>query len=129
MTSDYKDSRSAITGGEMAEHLGVDFISRTKGDQAPILAVAAGEVIGIEWNSGGGNMISIKHSDNLYTQYAHLSKVSVSVGDRVVQGEEIGIVGMTGLYVTGVHIHFQISTTPQWWDSHQNPWDYLPPLQ
>lgn len=54
-----------------------------------------------------GNYIVVQHSNGTYTRYAHLSKVSVSVGESVSKGEKIGASGNTG-HSTGPHLHFQI---------------------
>jgi murein DD-endopeptidase MepM/ murein hydrolase activator NlpD len=75
-----------------------------------ILASADGEVIiarGSGWNGGYGQYVVIKHSNGTQTLYAHLSNVSVSVGDKVSQGQVIGNMGSTGKS-TGTHLHFEI---------------------
>lgn len=54
-----------------------------------------------------GNYIVIRHSNGTFTRYAHLSRVSVSVGNSVSKGKKIGAVGNTGRS-TGPHLHFQI---------------------
>ena len=59
------------------------------------------------YNGGYGNYIVIKHSNGTQTLYAHLSKVSVSVGDEVNTGEVIGKSGNTGRS-TGPHLHFEV---------------------
>ncbi|HBD24700.1 MAG: hypothetical protein A2566_03175 [Candidatus Zambryskibacteria bacterium RIFOXYD1_FULL_40_13] len=78
-----------------------------------ILASASGQVIvskGSGWNGGYGSYIVIKHSNGTQTVYAHLSGVSVNVGDSVEQGQVIGKMGNTGRVkgLTGVHLHFEI---------------------
>jgi LysM repeat protein len=76
----------------------------------PILAAGAGEVIvakGSGWNGGYGNYVVIKHSNGTQTLYAHLSSVSVGMGESVSAGESIGIIGNTGKS-TGVHLHFEV---------------------
>lgn len=91
-------------------HYGTDFV--TGSDATKIIAAADGEVI-ISDNTtdtlGYAEMVVIKHSDTLYTSYAHLKAGSrtVKVGDRVKQGDELGTIGMTGM-VTGVHLHFEV---------------------
>ena len=91
-------------------HYGTDFV--TGSDATKIIAAADGEVI-ISDNTtdtlGYAEMVVIKHSDTLYTSYAHMKAGSrtVKVGDRVKQGDELGTIGMTGM-VTGVHLHFEV---------------------
>lgn len=76
------------------------------------LATATGTIIETKYgyNSGWGNYITIKHDDGTYSFYAHLSKINVSVNQRVTAGQTIGVIGTTG-NSTGVHLHFEI------WDS------------
>ena len=91
-------------------HYGTDFV--TGSDATKIIAAADGEVI-ISDNTtdtlGYAEMVVIKHSDTLYTSYAHMKAGSrtVKVGDKVKQGDELGTIGMTGM-VTGVHLHFEV---------------------
>lgn len=76
----------------------------------PILAAGAGEVLvakGSGWNGGYGNYIVIRHSNGTQTLYAHLSSVSVSVGESVGAGQSLGIIGNTGKS-TGTHLHFEV---------------------
>lgn len=79
----------------------------------PVLAAAGGKVIIAKdsgYNGGYGDMIVITHNDGSQTLYAHLSKVDVSVGDTVSQGEVIGLSGNSGKS-TGPHLHYkEIST-------------------
>ena len=55
----------------------------------------------------GGNAVLIQHPDGMHTGYAHLSRIIVSVGQQVSQGQVIGYSGSTGL-VTGPHLHFEM---------------------
>jgi LysM repeat protein len=77
----------------------------------PLYAAASGVVIIAKdngaWNGGYGNYIVIAHSNGTQTLYAHASKVLVTEGQQVAQGEVIGKVGRTG-EATGVHVHFEI---------------------
>ncbi len=76
----------------------------------PIIAAAKGVVIVAKgngaYNGGFGNFIVIAHDNGIQTLYAHLSKVSVSVGDSIDQGDNIGLMGNTGKS-TGSHLHFE----------------------
>lgn len=77
---------------------------------AGIRAAAGGEVIVAKasgWNGGYGNYIVVRHGNGAQTLYAHLSSVSVGVGNYVAQGEVIGGMGSTGKS-TGTHLHFEV---------------------
>lgn len=54
-----------------------------------------------------GNSVVINHGGGIYSQYYHLSKINVGVGDLVKKGEVIGLSGATGR-VSGPHLHFGI---------------------
>lgn len=75
-----------------------------------ILASADGQVIISRiggWNGGYGNYIVVRHNNGTQTLYAHASRINVSVGDGVHQGDVIGAVGSSGKS-TGSHLHFEI---------------------
>jgi|GEM_PF-1738617 len=79
----------------------------------PVVASAAGTVLIAKrsgYNGGYGNYIVINHADSSQTLYAHLSKVTVSVGDTVAQGEGIALSGNSGRS-TGPHLHYKESNT------------------
>jgi murein DD-endopeptidase MepM/ murein hydrolase activator NlpD len=77
----------------------------------PIHAAAGGTIIIARangaWNGGYGNFIVIQHDNGTQTLYAHMSRATVSSGQRVTKGQLIGYVGMTGL-TTGPHVHFEV---------------------
>ena len=77
----------------------------------PVRAAAAGTVIVASgaggWGGGYGKYIVIKHSNGVQTLYGHLSQVTVSVGETVTSGENIGKCGNTGKS-TGPHLHFEV---------------------
>jgi murein DD-endopeptidase MepM/ murein hydrolase activator NlpD len=73
----------------------------------PIEAAAAGTVIYCGWESGYGNLVVIDHGGNLATAYGHQSRIAVSCGEHVSQGQVIGYVGCTG-YCFGPHLHFEV---------------------
>jgi LysM repeat protein len=75
----------------------------------PIRAAASGKVIfaKLGWNGGFGNLVIISHPNGTQTYYAHQSRLGVSYGEQVSQGQTIGYVGSTG-HSTGPHIHFEV---------------------
>jgi len=82
----------------------------------PIYAAAAGTVQRVKYgyNFGGGNLLTILHSNGTVTYYGHLSTIFVKPGDRVDVGQNIALVGGgTGAIgdglSTGCHVHFQVT--------------------
>lgn len=76
----------------------------------PIYAAAGGSVIGAVangWNGGAGKYVKISHGNEIYTLYAHLSRLLVSGNEPVARGQLIGLMGATGLS-TGCHLHFEV---------------------
>ena len=89
-------------------HKGIDIAGPVG---TPINAAADGTVISAGWNSGGyGNLVELKHSDGTTTRYGHNSRISVSVGQTVRQGQQLAEMGSTG-HSTGSHVHFEIRPT------------------
>lgn len=72
---------------------------------APIVAALAGKVIKTGYDYSAGNFIRIDHGNGFVTRYYHTSKILVSEGDYVQQGQKIALVGSTGAS-TGSHLHF-----------------------
>ncbi|WP_369250742.1 peptidoglycan DD-metalloendopeptidase family protein [Streptomyces sp. R41] len=101
-------------------HTGVDFVVPTG---TTIKAIAAGTVVSAGWGGAYGNQVVIQHADGQYSQYAHMSSLSVSAGQTVTAGQQIGLSGATG-NVTGPHLHFEIRTTPNY-GSDVDPVAYL----
>lgn len=85
-------------------HDGID-IGASMG--SPIHVSASGTVIYAGWMSGYGNLTVIDHGGGLATAYGHQSRLEVSVGTQVTQGQEIGLIGSTG-HSTGPHLHFEV---------------------
>jgi murein DD-endopeptidase MepM/ murein hydrolase activator NlpD len=86
-------------------HKGID-IAGPSG--TPIHAAADGIVVSAGWSSGGyGNLVEIKHADGTTTRYGHNSRLSVSVGQTIHQGQQVAEMGSTG-HSTGSHLHFEI---------------------
>ncbi|XUL92595.1 M23 family metallopeptidase [Streptomyces galilaeus] len=101
-------------------HTGVDFVVPTG---TTVKAVAAGTVVSAAYDGAYGNEVVIRHADGEYSQYAHMSQLSVSAGQTVTEGQQIGLSGATG-NVTGPHLHFEIRTTP-YYGSDVDPVAYL----
>ncbi|PTQ55094.1 MAG: putative peptidase [Candidatus Carbobacillus altaicus] len=72
-----------------------------------IMAADNGKVIFAGRDGGYGNLVKISHGNGYVTWYAHLSSISVSVGQQVAKGQKIGVMGETG-NATGVHLHYEI---------------------
>lgn len=91
-------------------HTGIDFMAKTG---TPVVATADGEIIvsGVKGN-GYGIHVDINHGYGYVTKYAHLSKVTVSVGQKVKRGDVIGYTGNTGLS-KGPHLHYEIEKNGQ----------------
>jgi murein DD-endopeptidase MepM/ murein hydrolase activator NlpD len=100
--------------GELASiHRGTDFHAPSR---TPVLAANDGEVIVAQPMFYEGNLVIINHGLQFDTQYMHLSKIEVKVGQRVVKGQRIGLSGATGR-VTGPHLHFGV----RWQDMYIDP--------
>jgi len=109
--------RSAPTKGASTYHKGIDWATPVG---TAVMASSAGTVSKAGWGRGYGYVVYIDHADGRQTRYGHLSKVLVSVGQKVSQGEKIALSGNTGVS-TGPHIHFEILIN----GSQVNPADYL----
>ncbi|MFK0257642.1 M23 family metallopeptidase [Streptomyces sp. NPDC090445] len=114
-------------GGNLwsAKHSGQDFAVPVG---TAVTSVSAGTVVKAGPNGGGdgpayGNAIVVKHGNNTYSQYAHLAKIQVKIGQKVAKGAQIGLSGNTG-NSTGPHLHFEIRTTPNY-GSSVNPVAFL----
>ncbi|MFG2309340.1 transglycosylase family protein [Streptomyces sp. NPDC048566] len=100
--------RAAGPSWSKGYHTGVDFPVATG---TSVAAVAAGQVVSSGWGGSFGYEVVIRHADGRYTQYAHLSAISVRAGQGVVAGQRIGRSGSTG-NSTGPHLHFEVRTGP-----------------
>lgn len=95
-----------------AKHSGQDFAVKSG---TAVVAAHGGTVVKAGGNGAGdgpayGNAVVIKHGNGTFSQYAHLSKVSVKVGQVVKTGQRIAFSGNTG-NSSGPHLHFEIRTT------------------
>jgi murein DD-endopeptidase MepM/ murein hydrolase activator NlpD len=96
--------RTAPTKGASSYHKGIDWSTPVG---TAVMASSAGTVVKAGWGSGYGYVVYIDHADGRQTRYGHLSKVLVSVGQTVSQGQKIALSGNTGVS-TGPHVHFEI---------------------
>ena len=96
---------ASISRVRTGAHTGLD-IAASSG--TPIKAAASGTVAFSGWKSNGaGYMVIISHGNGVETYYEHCSKLYVSVGDKVKQGDKIAAVGSTG-NSTGPHLHLEV---------------------
>ncbi|MEQ8201576.1 MAG: M23 family metallopeptidase [Syntrophomonadaceae bacterium] len=98
-------------------HTGLDIAGATG---SSIGAADGGVVTFAGWQGGYGNFIIISHGNGMMTRYAHCSKLLVKSGQRVSQGQTIGLRGSTG-HSTGPHLHFEVMVG----GSFRNPINYL----
>jgi murein DD-endopeptidase MepM/ murein hydrolase activator NlpD len=98
----YISSKSGYRWGKM--HKGIDI---ARPSNLTIKAADNGVVVSAGWDGGYGNKIVINHQNGYRTVYAHLSSISVGVGQTVAKGSAIGVMGATG-DATGVHLHFEV---------------------
>ncbi len=109
--------------GVTKQHNGIDICRGSSSYGATVVAVKAGTVTTAYhsgYNGGFGLYVVIDHGDGVKTYYAHLSKVTVNVGDYVTQNTKIGEIGNTG-YSFGAHLHFGLMINGSW----VNPMNYL----
>lgn len=111
--------RESPTAGASSNHKGIDIGASTGSN---IVAAAGGTVTIATYSYSAGNYVMINHGGGVSTVYMHCSKLLVSVGDTVKQGDVIAKVGSTG-YSTGPHLHFGIRQN----GSYVNPLQYVSP--
>ncbi|WP_369048103.1 peptidoglycan DD-metalloendopeptidase family protein [Tenacibaculum sp. UWU-22] len=95
--------RIRLYGNRVRPHKGTDFAAKYG---TPIMTTASGTVIESTRRGGNGNYVKIKHNSTYTTQYLHMKRRNVRVGDYVKQGDIIGWVGMTG-NTTGPHVCYR----------------------
>lgn len=96
--------RKAPTKGASSNHKGIDWAIASG---SAVYASSGGRVTKAGWAKGYGYVVYIQHPDGKETRYGHLSKVLVSVGQNVRQGDKIALSGNSGVS-TGPHLHFEI---------------------
>ncbi|MFI8089818.1 transglycosylase family protein [Streptomyces sp. NPDC086080] len=89
-------------------HTGVDFPVPTG---TTVKSVGAGTVVSAGWEGSFGYQVVVRHADGRFSQYAHLSAISVRSGQSVGAGQRIGRSGSTG-NSSGPHLHFEVRTGP-----------------
>jgi hypothetical protein len=125
----------STANGTREPHHGVEFPNPSG---TPVYAAAEGTVIFAgpdrqalysPWQNFYGNLIVIRHANELFTLYAHLSKVDVKEGQRVLEEEKIGEVGRTGVAI-GSHLHFEVRRgNAEDYFATQNPELWLAPAK
>jgi murein DD-endopeptidase MepM/ murein hydrolase activator NlpD len=117
--SSYFGARQDPFDGSEAIHKGVDFAGAMG---SLVLSVATGIVTRAESSNGYGTLVEINHGNGFVTRYGHNQKVLVAVGDAVVRGQPIALMGSTGRS-TGPHVHFEVLRNGQ----HLNPLAFVEP--
>ena len=103
LSSPYGNRADPFTGVKKF-HTGMDMAAPTG---TPVKASLDGKVIAVSFNQVYGNYVIISHINGYQTLYAHLHTATAKVGQRLNQGDKLGLVGSTG-YSTGPHLHFTV---------------------
>lgn len=103
LTSRFGMRYHPIHGGSRF-HSGIDLAAPAG---SPLTATLGGVVSTAGWAGGYGLLVTITHVGGVETRYAHLSRLNVTVGQTVEQGDVIGFVGSTG-NSTGPHVHYEV---------------------
>jgi murein DD-endopeptidase MepM/ murein hydrolase activator NlpD len=112
--------RGVITSSFNSEtsHYGIDIVA---GPNEVIKSALDGTVIMASWTIETGYVIQIQHENNLVSVYKHNAELLKKIGNHVVAGEPIAIVGNSGELTTGPHLHFEL-----WYNGRPvNPQDYI----
>lgn len=118
LESGFGGRRNPFGGSSMEFHSGQD-IEAPSG--TPISAAASGTVTYAGWMNGYGQLVIIDHGGGLSTRYGHLSRIEANVGQNILRGQQLGLVGSTGRS-TGPHLHYEVRIN----DHPVNPRQYLP---
>jgi murein DD-endopeptidase MepM/ murein hydrolase activator NlpD len=99
-------------------HYGIDIATK---QGSSFKAIADGTVIDQSWTINYGFVIHVQHNNGIVTVYKHVTNLTKSIGDLVLQGDILGTIGDVGILSSGPHLHFEI-----WKDGvPQNPKKYL----
>ncbi|MDN3653347.1 peptidoglycan DD-metalloendopeptidase family protein [Thalassotalea ponticola] len=113
ISSNFKPRRYHPILKRYKAHNGVDYQAPTG---TPVKAAGNGRVIASTYNKYNGHYVFIQHANNIVTKYLHFSKRKVKKGQRVKQGQVIGLVGSTGLS-QAPHLHYEFLLN----GVHRNP--------
>ncbi len=116
VSSSFGQPRTYVAGGPVNYHYGLDYPAPVG---TAVYAVNDGTVVIASKFPVRGNLVAIDHGNGVISMYFHQSKLLVKVGDRVVRGQKVGLVGTTGLSA-GPHLHLEMrvrgeGTNPQDW--------------
>ena len=103
ISSRYNLKRRIAYYGRVKPHKGTDYAAPVG---TPIMATANGRVTKASYTKGNGNYVKIRHNNTYSTQYLHMKRRKVRVGQYVKQGDVIGWVGMTG-NTSGPHVCYR----------------------
>jgi len=112
--------KGVITKGfdPVKKHFGVDVVAK---QNEAIKSVLDGTVIFSNWTLETGYVVAIQHSQNIVSIYKHNSAILTKAGDYVNAGDPVAIIGESGEYTTGPHLHFEL-----WYEGKPvNPKDYI----
>ena len=100
------------------KHYGIDVVSK---ENELIKSTLGGIVVFSSWTSETGNVIAIQHANNFVSIYKHNSALLKQQGEMVVVGESIAVIGNSGKWSSGPHLHFEL------WHNNQavNPENYI----
>jgi len=124
ITSHFSYSRFHPILKEYRPHLGIDYGAPMG---TPVQTIGDGKVIFAGWKGGDGNLVKVQHPNGYTTYYMHLSRLLVHNGQRVEQGQRLGLVGMTGL-ATGPHLDFRIERGGQFLNFEKLPLPTADPI-
>jgi murein DD-endopeptidase MepM/ murein hydrolase activator NlpD len=116
ITTLFCDGRSKVWRSGL--HKGIDIANHSG---TSINTTASGVVIYSGWHAGYGKKVIIHHGFGYTTVYAHLRTIYVDVGDEVIKGDRIGLMGSTGRS-SGTHLHYELYVD----GIPVNPYDFLP---